>query len=120
MHVRQIHIKTDTYLYTTLEGQKIPEEPRGNHESQLPPHLPLPNIEAWETRSVLKQCAEAYRHLAEPKGMAPSIPCEAILINTLALQEAKNSPEIENIVTTQGDLYKEELQIESPTPKLNL
>lgn len=81
-------------------------------ETQLP-HLPLPNIETWETRSVLKQCADAHRHLAELKGMAASIPNEAILINTLALQEAKDSSEIENIVTTQDDLYKEELQIES-------
>jgi len=81
-------------------------------EAQLP-HLPLPNIETWETRQVLKQCAEAHRRLAELKGMAASMPNEAILINTLALQEAKDSSEIENIVTTQDDLYKEELQIES-------
>jgi Fic family protein len=81
-------------------------------ECQLSP-LPLPNIDTWETRKVLKHCAEAHRHLAELKGMAASIPNEAILINTLALQEAKDSSEIENIITTHDDLYKEELQIES-------
>ncbi|MDX1695704.1 MAG: Fic family protein [Ketobacteraceae bacterium] len=77
--------------------------------------LPLPNIETWETRKVLKHCAEAHRHLAELKGMAASIPNEAILINTLALQEAKDSSEIENIITTHDDLYKQELAIESYT-----
>jgi len=76
-------------------------------------HLPFPDIETWETRKVLKYCAEAHRHLAELKGMAASIPNEAILINTLALQEAKDSSEIENIVTTHDELYKEELQVEA-------
>ncbi|HEY6530044.1 MAG TPA: Fic/DOC family N-terminal domain-containing protein [Cellvibrionaceae bacterium] len=75
--------------------------------------LPLPHIETWETRAVLKLCAEAHRHLAELKGSAASIPNEAILINTLALQEAKDSSAIENIITTQDALYKEELNIES-------
>ncbi|GAA3943054.1 Fic/DOC family N-terminal domain-containing protein [Litoribacillus peritrichatus] len=68
--------------------------------------LPLPNIEQWETRSVLKKTAEAHRYLAELKGVAASIPNEAILINTLALQEAKDSSEVENIVTTHDELYR--------------
>lgn len=65
-----------------------------------PPFLPLENIEQWETRTVLKRTAEAHRFLAELKGIAASIPNEAILINTLSLQEAKDSSEVENIVTT--------------------
>ncbi len=81
-------------------------------EHQLTP-LPLPNIESWETRRVLKQCAEAHRYLAELKGVAATIPNEVILISTLALQEAKDSSEIENIITTQDDLYKETLMIDS-------
>lgn len=36
--------------------------------------LPLPNIEQWETRAVLKKTAEAHRYLAELKGVAASIP----------------------------------------------
>lgn len=68
--------------------------------------LPLGNIQQWETRQVLKKCAEAHRYLAELKGVAASIPNEAILINTLTLQEAKDSSEIENIVTTQDELFK--------------
>lgn len=73
------------------------------------PLLPLPDIELWETRKVLKKAAEAHRFLAELKGIAASIPNEAILINTLSLQEAKNSSEIENIVTTHDELYKASL-----------
>jgi Fic family protein len=77
--------------------------------------LPLPNIELWETRSVLKKTAEAHRYLAELKGVAASIPNEAILINTLALQEAKDSSEVENIVTTHDELYKANLFEEAIT-----
>ncbi|MCP4863864.1 MAG: Fic family protein [Alteromonas sp.] len=84
------------------------------------PLLPLDNIEQWETRAVLKKVAEAHRYLAELKGIAASIPNEAILINTLALQEAKDSSEVENIVTTHDELYKANLfeeAITSPATK---
>ncbi len=77
--------------------------------TQAPGMLPLPDIDQWETRAVLKKTAEAHRYLAELKGVAVSIPNEAILINTLTLQEAKNSSEIENIVTTHDELYKAKL-----------
>lgn len=64
-----------------------------------------PSVEI-ETRPVLRKLAEAHRHLAELKGIATTIPNENILIQTLALQEAKDSSEIENIVTTHDDLFK--------------
>lgn len=70
------------------------------------PALPLDAIEQWETRAVLKKAAEAHRYLAELKGVAATIPNEEILINTLTLQEARHSSEIENIITTQDDLYR--------------
>jgi Fic family protein len=73
------------------------------------PRLPLDNIAELETRPVLKKTAEAHRYLAELKGVAATIPNEAILINTLSLQEAKDSSEIENIVTTHDELYKANL-----------
>ena len=41
-----------------------------------------------------------------------TVPNEEILLNTLALQEAKDSSEIENIITTHDDLYKEDLHIQ--------
>lgn len=70
---------------------------------------PLPPPGDLETKAVLKKLAEAHRHLAELKGMAATIPNEHILINTLALQEAKDSSAIENIVTTHDALYKTQL-----------
>lgn len=79
------------------------------------PLLPLADIARWETRSVLKKTAEAHRYLAELKGVAASMPNEAILINTLALQEAKDSSEVENIVTTHDELYKANLFAEGLT-----
>ena len=63
-----------------------------------------------ETKPILKQLSLASRALAELKGVAKTIPNENILLNTLVLQEAKDSSEIENIVTTQDDLYKEDVE----------
>jgi Fic family protein len=62
----------------------------------------------FETVMVLKKLASSSRRLAELKGMAATIPNQAILINTLGLQEAKDSSEIENIVTTHDNLFREE------------
>lgn len=62
-----------------------------------------------------KKTAEAHRYLAELKGVAASIPNEAILINTLSLQEAKDSSEVENIVTRHDELYKASLFEEAIT-----
>ena len=64
-----------------------------------------------ETKEILKKLAAAHRALAELKGVATSIPNESILINTLGLQEAKDSSAIENIITTHDDLYKAELNV---------
>lgn len=68
------------------------------------PTLPLPYD--LETVAVLKQLSKANRKLAELKGIARTIPNENILISSLTLQEAKDSSAVENIVTTQDDLYK--------------
>lgn len=76
----------------------------------------LPPAVEIETTSVLRQLAKSHRHLAELKGIAKTIPNEEILINTLSLQEAKSSSEIENIVTTHDDLYKENILIETKNP----
>ena len=73
------------------------------------PDLPL--LYDFETREILRQVNRANRKLAELKGVALTIPNEQILINSLTLQEAKDSSEIENIVTTQDDLYKAELNL---------
>jgi len=73
------------------------------------PTLPLPYD--LETKEILKQLTRSHRKLAELKGVALTIPNERILISTLTLQEAKDSSEVENIVTTQDDLYKADLNV---------
>ena len=62
----------------------------------------------FETPAILKRLNTASRNLAELKGVAASIPNQDILISTLTLQEARDSSAIENIVTTQDDLYRED------------
>ena len=73
-------------------------------ETYTIPTLPLPYD--LETKEVLKQVNRANRRLAELKGVAQTIPNERILISSLTLQEAKDSSAVENIVTTQDDLYR--------------
>lgn len=67
------------------------------------------NPARFETPAILKKLASSSRKLAELKGMAASIPNQGILINTLGLQEAKDSSEIENIVTTHDELFKDDV-----------
>ena len=69
----------------------------------LPPNLSPDDL---ESKAVLKALTRARAALAELKGVASSIPNEQILIDTLSLQEAKDSSAIENIVTTHDELYK--------------
>ncbi|MBP5672446.1 MAG: Fic family protein [Victivallales bacterium] len=71
------------------------------------PNLPL-SFEL-ETKDILKQLNASHRQLAELKGIVQTIPNENILINTLSIQEAKDSSEVENIVTTHDDIFKTEL-----------
>ncbi len=58
-----------------------------------------------------RQIVMAHRRLAELKGVAPLLPNQDILLNTLALQEAKDSSAIENIITSHDELFKQELDI---------
>lgn len=71
------------------------------------PKLPFP-IDL-ETKPILKKLAKAHQALAELKGVAGIIPNQSILINTLSLQEAKDSSAIENIITTHDELYKSDV-----------
>jgi len=74
----------------------------------------LPPAAELETKAVLRAAMEAHRCLAEVKGRAAAIPNQGILIDTLSLQEAKASSEIENIVTTQDDLFRADLFPDGP------
>ncbi len=72
----------------------------------------LPLSVDLETKKVLKALPAAHAALAELKGIASTIPNQSILINTLGLQEAKDSSAIENIITTYDNLYKSELNLD--------
>jgi len=65
-----------------------------------------PEREKVETVSILRQLSKTSQSLGELKGIAKTIPNQAMLINAVVLQEAKDSSEIENIITTQDELYK--------------
>ena len=78
-----------------------------NHRKMEQYKIPLlPLRYDLETKKVLKQVNRSNKKLAELKGVAKTIPNERILISCLTLQEAKDSSAIENIVTTQDDLYQ--------------
>lgn len=74
--------------------------------------IPLPYDEELETRAILKRLPAAHAALAELKGVVESIPNQIILLNTLGIQEAKDSSSVENIITTYDDLYKANLEFE--------
>ena len=65
----------------------------------------LPVSFNFETTEILKKLIVAHRELALLNGICASIPNQAVLVHTLALQEAKDSSEIENIITTHADIY---------------
>ncbi len=78
-------------------GQNAPHY----HLEKLPPLR-----EKVETIKILRQTNKSTAALSELKGIAKTIPNQAMLINAIVLQEAKDSSEIENIITTQDELYK--------------
>ena len=67
----------------------------------------FPKQAELENLDILRKLVSAHRFLAELKGVCRSIPNQGILINTLVLQEAKDSSEIENIITTHDELFRE-------------
>ncbi len=77
---------------------------------QHAPHFPLDELpplrEKVETIEILRQTNKSTAALAELKGIAKTIPNQAMLINAIVLQEARDSSEIENIITSQDELYR--------------
>lgn len=69
------------------------------------PDLPPKNFNLDDVR-ILKKAGEAHRYLAELKGYCYKLPNPELLMNTIVLQESKDSSAIENIVTTNDDLYR--------------
>lgn len=76
-----------------------PEKPF-NDLPLLPPPIDV------ETKPVLKKTITAGRALAELKGVGETIPNQTLLIDSLVLQEAKASSEVENIITTSDALFR--------------
>ncbi len=74
------------------------------HANNELPKLP-PNYDI-ESKRVLKQAISANRELAKLKGYCSLLPNDSILLSSIILKEASASSEIENIITTQDDLYK--------------
>lgn len=80
----------------------------------------LPLKQDVETKPVLKKTALAHKALAELKGIITSIPNENILVETLALREARESSAIENIISTFAEVYQSSLfahQFATPAAK---
>jgi len=69
------------------------------------PDLPIAE-ELFKTTEILEQLVAARAALARLQGRSIAIPNQGLLINTISLQEAKASSEIENIFTTDDELYK--------------
>jgi Fic family protein len=66
----------------------------------------LPPKTILETTKVLRKTIDASRALAQLNGMLTNLPNPTLFLDTIHLQEAKASSEIENIITTNDDLYK--------------
>ena len=71
-----------------------------NNLPELPPAVEL------ESRDILRSCIPAMAELFKANALVKMLPNEKVLINTLPLQEARRSSEIENIVTTNDELYR--------------
>jgi len=71
--------------------------------NELPPLPPRADV---ETKAVLRKAVSASRAVAELKGLGATLPNQAMLVNSLVVQEAQASSEIENIVTTNDALFQ--------------
>jgi len=73
------------------------------------PVLP-PKLKDGLSTEVLLLLAEATHSIGKLEGISQKLPNPLMLVNTIALREAKASSEIENIFTTDDELYKASLQ----------
>ena len=86
------------------------------------PDLP-PARELFVDDSVQRSLIMASRRLSELKGLASTLPNQSIFVNTIALREAKASSAIENIFTTDDELYQclsyaEEEYLQGPSKEI--
>jgi Fic family protein len=71
-----------------------------NNLPLLPPKVDI------ETRQILRKTISAGRVLAQLNGTLINLPNPTLFLDTIYLQEAKASSEVENIITTNDELYK--------------
>lgn len=73
----------------------------------------------FKTQLIFENLTLAHRYLGELKGLCQSLPNPAILINTLSIQKAQDSSNIENIITTDDEVLKQRMQpsIQNPAAK---
>ena len=117
-------VSVKNLLNLTLERKtvkKMEAYDRNKPYNQLPP-LP-PATELYRDEEVLNKLMTASRRLAELKGLASTLPNQSIFVNTIALREAKASSAIENIFTTDDELYRslsyqEEDYLEGPAKEI--
>jgi len=89
----------------------------------LNPYNGLPDLPPKadiETKDILKKTISASRALSELKGAITNLPNPLLFIDTINLQEAQASSEIENIITTQDALFQASIadkKIEDPATK---
>ena len=84
-----------------MEAIKFDRQNPYNNLPLLPPGKDIENNPV-----ILKRLVSASRALATVNGNLNRLPNPLMLVNTLALQEAKTSTEIESIFTTEEELYK--------------
>jgi Fic family protein len=85
--------------------------------NELPLLPPKSNL---ETTTILRKTIKASRALANLNGAIINLPNPQLFLDTINLQEAKASSEIENIITTNDELYKfavADKKIENPAAK---
>ena len=80
----------------------------------------LPPKTDFETKTVLRKAISAGRALAQLNGALQNLPNPTLFLDTIYLQEAKASSEVENIITTNDDLYQSvvaDKKVENPAIK---
>lgn len=89
------------------------------------PDLPI-HPDLYRTVEIMEQLANTKSALGRLHGRSIAIPNQGVLINTISLQEAKASSEIENIFTTDDELYqayserddREDIQVKGPSKEV--
>lgn len=92
-------VKTSVKITLIKMSSFNPKTPYNN----LPDLPPAADI---ETKKILRKTISAGRALAQLNGTLLNLPNPTLFLDTIYLQEAKASSEVENIITTNDELYQ--------------